>query len=245
MDKLNDFSNQGGIPVDDIQDSQQNPHTPETGGQHPEPPLNPLWFKRSEDDVAYQRSAQVTWWTLMGGIALGALLTQFDALLSAMQGGNWHLILYFFATCFVIVNSWIQTAWGALVLCWPLSVVSSLILFFGNLACSIAALSITQPIRWYTSVVLVILFAVLQQLYFKRQGGWLTLPSQVVQRAKTGIFIYSGLIVIILLMLTLMIMLPGQPLEMAFAIVAFVFSVVALCWQHQGMQIEKKAMHLP
>jgi len=43
----------------------------------PESPPNKLWTQRGDDDVAYQRQAQVTWWTLLGGIAVGALLTQF------------------------------------------------------------------------------------------------------------------------------------------------------------------------
>ncbi len=58
-----------------------------------------MWQRHNADDVAYQRQAQVTWWALMGGIALGALLTQFDQLLAETQMGNWYYFLYFIATC--------------------------------------------------------------------------------------------------------------------------------------------------
>ena len=203
-----------------------------------------VWQKRSEDDVAYQRQAQLTWWTLMGGIALGALLTQFDQLLAETRVGNWHFFFYFFATCFVIINSWIQTAWGALVLCWPISVVSSLILFFGNLSCSIAALSITIPGRWMAGMAGVVLFAVLMQLHFKKQQGWITLTQDAIKRANLGIVVYIGLFFLLLVMAALLTIFPSQLLEILFGILTLLFSSLALYWQHLGIQQEKADLHI-
>jgi len=203
-----------------------------------------VWQKRSEDDVAYQRQAQLTWWTLMGGIALGALLTQFDLLLAEARMGNWYLFFYFFATCFVIINSWVQTAWGALVLCWPISVASSIILFFGNLSCSIAALSITKPSRWMMGMAGVVLFAVLMQLHFKRQQGWITLTQDAIKHAMMVVVVYIGLFILLLAMVALLNLFPIKWLEILFGILVLLFSSLALYWQHLGMQQEKAGLHI-
>lgn len=203
-----------------------------------------MWQRHNADDVAYQRQAQVTWWTLMGGIALGALLTQFDQLLAETQMGNWYYFLYFIATCFVIINSWVQTAWGALVLCWPISVTSSMILFFGNLSCSIAALSITNPSRWLLSMAGVIFFAVLMQYHFRKQQGWSTLTQDAIKHAKLGIVVYFGLLIILLTMAAIQHHFPNIWLDILFSILAIVFSSVALYWQHLGMQREKASLHI-
>jgi hypothetical protein len=217
---------------------------PTPGKQNRMIPLGNLWQKRGEDDVTYQRQAQLTWWTLMGGIAMGALLTQFDTLILEMRTGNWHYLLYFLSTCFVIVNSWTQTAWGALVLCWPISVASSLILFFGNLSCSIAALSITNPVRWYMSIGCVVLSAVLMQFHFKKQKGWITLPPEAIQRALVGIKGYIGLILVVIMICFLLIIFPGRRTEVIFGIIALVLSSTALYWQHLGMLREKEELNL-
>jgi hypothetical protein len=212
--------------------------------EKPDPPINNLWMKRSEDDVGYQRQAQVTWWTLMGGIALGALLTQLDLLLAQARAGNWHYLLYFFATCFIIVNSWVQTAWGALILRWPISIESSLILFFGNLSLSIAALSITHPARWFGGVSSVVLFAMLMQFHFMRQNSWITLTPKAVQRARFGITIYIGFLCIAVVMMALLFIFPAQLLEILFGVIIILLSVLALYWQHVGMQVEKREIHI-
>lgn len=203
-----------------------------------------MWQKRSDDDVAYQRQAQLTWWTLMGGIALGALLTQVDLLLEQTRMGNWHFFFYFFATCFVIVNSWIQTSWGALVLFWLISVVSSLILFFGNLSCSIGALSITDPRRWFLSMAGVVFFAVLMQFHFKKQKGWITLTQDAIKHAKMGIVVYSGLIILLLAIAVLLSVFQFKWFEILCGIIALLISSLALYWQHLGMQREKAALHI-
>lgn len=220
------------------------PNHPRSDVEHPHQSIDNLWSKRSEDDVAYQRQAQVTWWTLMGGIALAALLTQLDQLLSETRAGNWYYLLYFFATCFVIVNSWVQTAWGALVLRWPISVMSSLILFFGNLSLSIAALSVTNPSQWYGSISGVILFSVLMQFHFTQQHGRITLPPRAVQRARSNIFVYIVLMLFCLAMMVVLFLFSTQFIEFLFGIAAVILSSLALLWQHICMQEEKKALHL-
>lgn len=220
------------------------PNHPRSDTEHTHQPSEKFWLKRSEDDVAYQRQAQVTWWSLMGGIALGALLTQLESLLAQTRVGNGHYLVYFLATCLIIVNSWVQTAWGALILRWPISVGSSLILFFGNLSLSIAALSVTDPARWFGSVSSVILFAILMQFHFTQQQGLITLTPKAVQRSRVGIFIYTGFMCATLAMMMLLLIFPARILEILFGIISLILSVLALYWQHIGMQLEKSELHL-
>ena len=210
----------------------------------PESPPNKLWTKRGDEDVAYQRQAQVTWWTLLGGIAVGALLTQFEALLTAVKGGQWYYLLYFLATCFVIITAWAQTAWGALVLYWPISVPTSLIIFLGGLSQSLAALNITRPALWTTCIVGVLLSAVLMQLTFMRQEGWIALPKAAIKRVIFGIWIYVILILVTLGISLYLFIFPSRWAELTFGVVALVLSIFALYWQHLGMQEEKKRMHI-
>jgi len=104
-------------------------------------PGEQLWIRRGVEDVFFQREAQVTWWTVLGGIAVAALLTQLDGVLNILKAGHLVYVLYFLTTCLVIVNSWVQTSWGSLVLRWPISIPSSLIGFFQGLSLSLVALS--------------------------------------------------------------------------------------------------------
>jgi len=210
----------------------------------PERPPNKLWTRRGDDDVAYQRQAQVTWWTMLGGIAVGALLTQFEALLAAMKGVQWYYLLYFLATCFVIINAWAQTAWGALILYWPITVPSSIIIFFGGLSQSLAALTITRPALWTASISIVLLSAVLMQVTFMKRQAWIAMPKTAIERAKAGIWIYVILIFIALGVSVYLYFSPSHWAEMTWGLIALLLSVSALYWQHLGMKEEKKRMHI-
>lgn len=203
-----------------------------------------LWKKHGEEDIAYQRQAQVTWWTLLGGIAVAALLTQFEALLEAIKNGQWYYLLFFFSTCFIIVNSWIQTVWGALVLYWPIGVLTSIFLFMEGLCESLAALNITRPVLWTASIACVILFAVLIQLVFMKQEAWIALPKDAIKRAIMGIWVYTILFVVTLGASIYLYVFPSLLAEQIWAVIALIFSILALYWQHLGMKEEKKRMHI-
>jgi hypothetical protein len=143
-----------------------------------------LWTARGVEDVFFQREAQVTWWTVLGGIAVAALLTQLEAVFAATKSGQWVYTLYFITTCLVIVNSWVQTSWGSLVLRWPISIPSSLLGFFQGLSLSLAALSVTLPVNWFGAMSLILIAAILNQLYFMKRGAWVNFPSYMIVRFR-------------------------------------------------------------
>lgn len=207
-----------------------------------ESPIYDLWRKRGEDDISYQRQAQVTWWTLLGGIALAALLTQFESMLNEVKVGGWFYLFYFFANCFIIINSWVQTSWGALVLRWPISVPTSIHLFFGGLASSIAALNIMNPPSWYAAVGFVILSAVLMQLNFMKHQGWVAMPPETIRRVRQGIAVYVALIIFCFMASVVLFFFPFDWIKIAGGAAGFTLSIAALYWQHLGMKYEKRKM---
>jgi len=217
---------------------------PDDRKTEPESLPSKLWTRRGDDDVAYQRQAQVTWWTLLGGIAVGALLTQFESLLVAVRNGHWYYLLYFLATCFVIINAWAQVAWGALVLYWPISVPTSIFVFMGGLSESLAALNITRPALWTVSVACVILFAVFIQLIFMRQEGWITMPKAAIKRAIISIWVYAFLFLITLGASIYLFLFPTHWVELTWGVLVLLLSLFALYWQHLGIKEEKKRMHI-
>ncbi len=204
-------------------------------------PRNP-WKRRGEEDVAYQRQAQVTWWTLLGGIAVAALLTSFEPLIEQVQNGQWHLLLLTLATFCVIINAWVQTAWGALVLRWPITVPTAICIFFGGISLSIASLSILRPALWYAAVMSILLFSQLTQYTFMKTKGWVTLPRPAVRRAKAGIRLYWLFVLLTGAISVWLFVSPSRLLEIIACCLALVLAVLALLWQHLGMQAEKKRM---
>ena len=201
-----------------------------------------LWKTRGIEDVFFQREAQVTWWTVLGGIAVAALLTQFEAVLTALKAGHWIYTLYFITTCLVIVNSWVQTSWGSLVLRWPISMPSSLIGFFQGLFLSLTALSVVHTVNWFGAIFLVIFAAVLNQLYFKKKGAWVSFPEDMIERLNRGIAIYLVFMVFAGVACLHLYLFPSAIAEIGYGIITFLASCLALLIQHIGMSKEKKRM---
>ncbi len=201
-----------------------------------------LWQARGVEDVSFQRQAQVTWWTVLGGIAIGALLTQVESLFLAIEEGQWYYGLYFLASCLIVINSWVQTTWGSLVLRWQISIPTVLILFMSGLSLSLASLNIMRPLTWFAAVLAVVLASILMQYTFMRSGSQVTLPPEAVRRVRMGLFIYlvfAGVIAAAYLHLRLS---PSPATETTWGVFAFLASIFALVWQHLGMKAERQRM---
>lgn len=218
--------------------------TPPSAGSADQPPSSP-WLVRGVEDVYYQREAQVTWWTVLGGIAVGALLTQLRDVIAQAQAGRWSLVLYFLATALIIALSWVQTTWGTLVLKWPISIASALLGFFTGFAQSILSLQVTTPSAWMFAACLVALGSVLAQVYFTKSGAWAAFgPAYAAQLrgvawthgAFGGIALAAGLALF---------RYPGRLHEMLWGLVALSMAAVALWLQDQGMKSEKAALGIP
>lgn len=206
--------------------------------EHPEK----LWAARGKEDVFFQREAQVTWWSVLGGIAVAALLTELDALLPAFKNGRWYVSLYFLATCFVIINSWVQTAWGSLILKWPISISTSAFIFCQGLFMSVGALNITRPSIWYAAMALLVLITIFEQIYFSRSRSWIVLPVELINQARANNRIYGAMAAFSVAFSVYLALRPSADVEMVLGIVAIFLSTYALIRQHVGMNEEKKRM---
>jgi len=204
-----------------------------------------FWRIHGEEDVAFQRQAQVTWWSVLGGVAVAALLTQLEPLLAAVTNGKWYLILYFIATCFVMINSWVQTAWASIVLKWPILISTSIGLFFGVVSLSIAALNITRPAWWFAAIFFVAGFGVYNQLFFMKNRSWVTLTPGTITRARASIKIYGILLFILMIGAILLSVSPTPIMEVFWGVFAVAASILTLIWQDIGMKLEKKELGVP
>jgi peptidoglycan/LPS O-acetylase OafA/YrhL len=208
-------------------------------------PVEKLWAAHGVEDVYFQREAQVTWWTILGGIAVGALLTRLESIPEAFKAGQWYVLLYLLATLLVIINSWVQTTWGSLVLRWPLSIPTAVFISFQGIAMSVAGLNAFKPAVWYAAISFVLITAVLNQVSFSKTHARENLPEELERRAQTGIRIYwflSGFAVGSSILLALV---TNQTLQMIWGFVALAGSILALVWQHLGMKEEKRKMGIP
>lgn len=204
-----------------------------------------FWAARGVEDVYFQREAQVTWWTILGGIAVGALLTRLESIPEALRVGKWYVILYLLATLLVIINSWVQTAWGSLVLRWPLSIPTAVFISIQGISMSIAGLSVFRPVLWYTAISVVLITAILNQLTFSKTHAWENLPEELVKRAKMGIRIYCFICIFTIVSGFLLGFVASQTLELIWGVIALLVSILALAWQHIGMTAEKRMMGIP
>ena len=201
-----------------------------------------LWMVRGTEDVFFQREAQITWWSVLGGIAVAALLTKLDALPLAFQSGQWHIALYFLATCLVIVNSWVQTAWGSLILKWPISISTSLSLFFLGISLAVAALNITQPVIWYAAMSVVLLTGLFNQVVFSRGHAWVAFSAELFDRIRASAWIYVGMTGFAIAYTIYLALQPSALAEIIGGIIAFLVSVFTLIRQHLEMVEEKRKM---
>lgn len=204
-----------------------------------------LWATHREESVYFQREAQVNFWTVLGGLAMAAMLTQLSPLLEQLKQGRWYLVLYLVASVFVIANSWVQTSWGSLVLKWPISIFTTVTTLFGMLAQSIQCLLITNPSGWLAAAGGIIFFSLLVQIYFAKSGAWQVFPNKSIKRFK----LINSAYLFIMLMCTAgalqLTFYPSRISEMIWGFVVFSFSLIALYMQHKGMQAEKRELGIP
>lgn len=228
-----------------VRKSKARRHTAQGGKETPafnEESGEKLWVARGAEDVFFQREAQITWWSVLGGIAVAALLTELDSLPLAFRLGQWHIALYFLSTCLVIVNSWVQTAWGSLILKWPISISTSLSLFFLGIALAVAALNITQPVVWYAAMSVVLLTGLFNQVVFSKSNAWVAFSAELVDQTHTSAWMYVGMTGFAIAYTLYLALRPSALAEVSGAVIAFLVSVFTLIRQHLEMVEEKRKM---
>ena len=204
-----------------------------------------LWRTHREDSVFFQREAQVNFWTVLGGLAMAALLTQLGPLLVELGKSRWHLVLFMLTSILVIATLWVQTSWGSLVLKWPISIITTVINLFGMLAQSIQCLLITNPAGWLAATSAILFFSLVMQWYFQLSGAWIVFSEGMITRLKVNNLIYLFLVVLCLGGALQLYLFPSHLAEIIWGFVVLTFAILALIMQHKGMQDEKKELGIP
>ena len=204
-----------------------------------------LWAKHTGESVYFQREAQVNFWTVLGGLAMAALLTQLSPLLKELQASRWYLLLYFVASILILANSWVQTAWGSLAMKWPISIASTVIVLFQMLAEAIQCLLVTNPAGWLAATGGILLCALALQAWFAISGAWKVFLPATVKRFKFMIGVYIFFLFLCLAAALELYLVPSQTGELVWGLVVIALSVAALYMQHKGMQEEKKELGIP
>jgi len=208
-------------------------------------PSKQLWIRRGESDIEYQRQAQVTWWSILGGLAVGVLLTQFPAIIENLNRAHWQLFLYFFASALFIILNWVNISWGSLVLRARLSIARSITTFFTGFSLSLLCLLVTKPSVWAFGVAFWILCGMAQDFVEFRMGVTLksiwhekkAFSNQVIQM---GVFLFIAIFFGICLFLF-----PSQLLELIFILIVIAAAIFSFFSQHQIMERERKEGNIP
>ena len=232
-----------------MEDSFQSPPgaAPETRpgvGSADQPQVSP-WLMRGVEDVYYQREAQLGLWTILGGIAVGVLVTQMQSVASQVRAGRWYVALYFLATALIIANAWVQTAWGPLVIQWRLCVAMAMLHISGGLATCLLSLQVTNPPGWMFAVCLAVLVSLLMQFYMTRSGAWAVFSPAHIARLKGVLWTQGAFIGMALAAGLLLLRYPGPLLETVWGVVAVLLAGLALWLQDRGMEAERAALGIP
>lgn len=213
--------------------------------QSPDPLPGEAWLARGVEDVYFQREAQITWWTILGGIAVAALLTQLPEVLAQVELGKWSALVYFVTTALVIALSWVQTAWGTLVLRWQISIPGALIGFFVGMSQCVLSLQVTKPSAWMVAASLVALSSVVSQVFLWKSGAWIAFKPEYIGRLKIVAWTHGAFGLIALIAALLLHRYPVPAHETLLGMAAFGMIMVALWLQGKGMRLERAMLQIP
>ncbi len=203
------------------------------------------WRSRGIEDTSYQRQAQTTWWSVLGGIAIGILVTQISPVLDALKTAQWYTLLYFLATLLIVTYSWIQTSWGSLILRWPITIAGSLSLLVTTMACAFASLNLNDPPAWMTALTVAAFSSFFMQFYFFITGAWDVFSVDKRRRYKNSLWAYAGLSLAVTGFTVHLFLKPTQTNFIIYGVISLVFSIGLLVWQQIGMDVEKREMRVP
>ena len=191
------------------------------------------------DDVNYQRSAQVTLWTIMGGLAIAVLVTELDTLWAQMQAGRWYLALYAISSFFAAVLGWTLQVWGALVLKFRITVTNTFLIVGSSFSIVIQCLQITHPIGWLAATFVSGLFFLIMQIHFMRSGAWEPFSADVVAQFKKNFWVYGLWPLLCLAGIVHHYLAPSSLTETIWGVIALATYTDAFFRQSRGMERER------
>ena len=192
------------------------------------------------DDVNYQRNAQVTLWTIMGGLAIAVLVTKLDSLWTQMQAGRWYLALYAISSFLAILLGWTLQVWGALVLKFRITITNTFLIVGSSFTIAIQCLLVTHPSGWLAATLVSGLFLLILQIHFMRSGAWEPFSADVVAQFKKNFWVYGLWPLLCLAGIVHHYLAPSALTETVWGVIALVTYTDAFFRQSRGIERERK-----
>lgn len=192
------------------------------------------------DDVNYQRNAQVTLWTIMGGLAIAVLVTKLDSLWTQMQAGRWYLALYAISSFLAILLGWTLQVWGALVLKFRITITNTFLIVGSSFTIAIQCLLVTHPSGWLAATLVSGLFLLILQIHFMRSGAWEPFSADVVAQFKKNFWVYGLWPLLCLAGIVHHYLAPSALTETIWGVIALVTYTDAFFRQSRGIERERK-----
>jgi hypothetical protein len=204
-----------------------------------------LWNRHGIEDIYFQREAQVNFWTVLGGIAVGALLTQTNNLFQAVFNGRWVLLLFFFTSINIIALSWIQNLWGSLVLRMKVTMLYTIINLMNLISLSLLCLQVTKPVAFFLVGGFYILFSVLMNIYLILTGSIVGKTPDSQKGIKISTIIYTVYMLLCFCAAANLNWAPSIAAEIGWGAFTLLVSFATMLLQHRTMKEERKAFGIP
>ena len=204
-----------------------------------------LWTRHGIEDVYFQREAQVNFWTVLGGIAVAALLTRITDLFAEIQMGRWHLLLYALTAILLIAASWVQNLWGSIILKMQVHYLYVLLWLMNMVSLSVMCLQVTNPSVFFAACGAVILFTLCFQLYLMKSGAWAIFTAERIKAIKATLWIYLLFMSLCFAAAATLFAYPSVIAEIGWGIFALLASTAAVVMHHFSMKQERKEIGIP
>lgn len=204
-----------------------------------------LWNQHGLEDVYIQREAQVNLWTVLGGIAAAALLTQISNLAAEIQAGRWYLILYGLTAILLIASSWVQNLWGSILLKMQVNYIYVLLWLMNMFSLSIMCLYVTKPAVFLAACATILLTTLLFQIYLMKSGAWDIFTPQMVKDIKITLWSYCVIMVLCCCAVIQLTLYPSITGEIGWGVFATFTSTGAVIMHNFGMKKERQHFNIP
>lgn len=204
-----------------------------------------LWSKRGTEDVNFQRGAQVTLWSIMGGLQVAALLTQVDNLWEQLQAGRWYLSIFLIDTLLIITLIWALSSWQSLILKWTIDIPTILTQFLGNFVLAITCLLVANPAGWSLSLAISATCNWLHNFLLSKTGAWEPASPEIVKRLKANLLVFSIWPLLAYAGAIHMFFVPSMLIQAIWGMVAFAIIIEGLLRQQKDINRDRKELGIP